>query len=43
MQLRRLSMNGDKPMGRGTRAHSIAMAVITESPMQMLSGATFIL
>ena len=33
------SMNGDKPMGQGTRAHSIAMAVITESPMQMLSDA----
>ncbi len=32
-------MNGDKPMGQGTRAHSIAMAVITESPMQMLSDA----
>lgn len=32
-------MNGDKPMGQGTRAHSLAMAVITESPMQMLSDA----
>jgi alpha-glucosidase len=31
--------NGDKPMGQGTRAHSLAMAVITESPMQMLSDA----
>lgn len=28
--------NHDTPMGQGTRAHSIAMAVITESPMQML-------
>lgn len=32
-------MNGDKPMGQGTRAHSIAMAVITESPMQMIPDA----
>ena len=32
-------VNGNKPMGQGTRAHSIAMAVITESPMQMLSDA----
>ena len=31
--------NGDKPMGQGTRAHSLAMAVICESPMQMLSDA----
>ena len=31
--------NGNKPMGQGTRAHSLAMAVITESPMQMLSDA----
>ena len=31
--------NGDTPMGQGTRAHSIAMAVIAESPMQMLSDA----
>ena len=31
--------NGDKPMGQGTRAHSLAMAVIVESPMQMLSDA----
>ena len=31
--------NGDKPMGQGTRAHSIAMAVITESPMQMVPDA----
>ena len=28
--------NEDKLMGQGTRAHSIAMAVITESPMQMV-------
>lgn len=32
-------VNGNTPMGQGTRAHSIAMAVITESPMQMLSDA----
>ncbi|GAP72936.1 glycoside hydrolase family 97 protein [Candidatus Symbiothrix dinenymphae] len=32
-------INGNKPMGQGTRAHSLAMAVITESPMQMLSDA----
>ncbi len=32
-------MSGDTPMGQGTRAHSIALAVITESPMQMLSDA----
>lgn len=31
--------NGNKPMGQGTRAHAIAMAVIAESPMQMLSDA----
>lgn len=31
--------NGDSPMGQGTRAHSLALAVITESPMQMLSDA----
>lgn len=31
--------NGNMPMGQGTRAHSMAMAVITESPMQMLSDA----
>ncbi len=31
--------NGDTPPGQGTRAHSIAMAVIVESPMQMLSDA----
>ena len=31
--------NGDKLMGQGTRAHSMAMAVITESPMQMLPDA----
>ena len=28
--------NHDTPMGQGTRAHSVALAVITESPMQML-------
>ncbi|GAB6007850.1 glycoside hydrolase family 97 protein [Dysgonomonas reticulitermitis] len=28
--------NPDTPMGQGTRAHSMALAVITESPMQML-------
>lgn len=28
--------NHDTPMGQGTRAHSMALAVITESPMQML-------
>lgn len=28
--------NPDTPMGQGTRAHSMAMAVIAESPMQML-------
>jgi len=27
---------GDKPMGMGTRAHSMALFVIMESPMQML-------
>ena len=27
---------GDKPMGLGTRAHAIALAVIMESPMQMI-------
>ncbi|MEN6324391.1 MAG: glycoside hydrolase family 97 catalytic domain-containing protein [Proteiniphilum sp.] len=31
--------NGNKPMGQGTRAHSIAMAVMAESPIQMLSDA----
>ncbi len=31
--------DGDMPTGQGTRAHSMAMAVITESPMQMLSDA----
>jgi len=30
---------GDFPMGMGTRAHSIAMAVTTESPMQMIPDA----
>ncbi len=34
---RSFRMNGDTPMGQGTRAHSLALAVITESPMQMLS------
>lgn len=28
--------NPDTPMGQGTRAHSMALAVIAESPMQML-------
>ncbi len=28
--------NGDQPMGQGTRAHSMALFVILESPMQML-------
>ena len=32
-------INGNKPMGQGTRAHAIALAVICESPMQMLSDA----
>ncbi|MDR2038944.1 MAG: glycoside hydrolase family 97 protein [Bacteroidales bacterium] len=32
-------INGNKPMGQGTRAHAIAMAVIAESPIQMLSDA----
>lgn len=27
---------GDRPMGLGTRAHSIALAVLLESPMQMI-------
>ena len=31
--------NWDKPMGQGTRAHSLAMAVIAESPMQMVPDA----
>ncbi len=31
--------NGDMPMGQGTRAHSMAMAVVAESPMQMLPDA----
>jgi alpha-glucosidase len=31
--------NLDKPMGQGTRAHALALAVITESPLQMLSDA----
>lgn len=29
----------DKPMGMGTRAHALALAVIFESPLQMLSDA----
>jgi len=29
-------INGNKPMGQGTRAHSMALFVILESPMQML-------
>lgn len=33
---RNFRFNHDTPMGQGTRAHSMAMAVITESPMQML-------
>jgi len=32
-------INGNKPMGQGTRAHSMALAVICESPMQMLPDA----
>jgi alpha-glucosidase len=32
-------LNRDKPMGQGICAHSIAMAVIAESPMQMLPDA----
>lgn len=28
--------NGDRPMGLGTRAHSMALSIILESPMQML-------
>jgi alpha-glucosidase len=32
-------MIGDFPMGMGTRAHSIAMAVTTMSPMQMIPDA----
>ena len=31
--------NNDTPMGQGTRAHAMAMAVIAESPMQMLPDA----
>jgi len=31
--------NREMPIGQGTRAHSMAMAVIAESPMQMLSDA----
>jgi len=30
---------GDRPMGQGTRAHSIALFIILESPMQMLPDA----
>lgn len=29
--------NGSTPMGQGTRTHAMAMAVIVQSPMQMLS------
>lgn len=29
----------NRPMGQGTRAHAMALAVITESPMQMLPDA----
>jgi alpha-glucosidase len=36
---RSFRINGDIPMEQGTRAHSIAMAVIVESPMQMLPDA----
>jgi len=32
-------VNGDKPMGQGTRAHSIAMAVVMQSPLQMVPDA----
>lgn len=32
-------MDGNRPMGQGTRAHAMALAVITESPMQMLPDA----
>ena len=31
--------DGDRPEGMGTRAHSIALAVICESPMQMIPDA----
>jgi len=31
--------DGNRPMGQGTRAHAMALAVICESPMQMLSDA----
>ncbi len=30
---------GDMPMGQGTRAHSMALSVILESPMRMLSDS----
>jgi len=33
---RSFRFNHDTPMGQGTRAHFMAMAVIAESPMQML-------
>ena len=33
---RSFRFNHDTPMGQGTRAHFMAMAVISESPMQML-------
>ena len=29
--------NGETPMGQGTRTHAMAMAVVVQSPMQMLS------
>jgi alpha-glucosidase len=32
-------LNSDTPMGHGTRAHSMALAVIYESPMQMIPDA----
>lgn len=31
--------NGNKPMGKGTRAHSMAMFVVFESPMAMLADS----
>ena len=33
---RTFRLNPDTPMGQGTRAHSMALAIIAESPMQML-------
>jgi alpha-glucosidase len=32
-------INADRPMGQGTRAHAMALAVLYESPMQMLPDA----